>query len=127
MKITRFVRMGQGGIAPTATLRDAAKAMRLRRLSCLPVVRGDVVVGVITERDLVIALAITDRAGAALVNHFMKAAVLGSPMDDIPASVAKMLALGCVDLPVVDAGRLVGMVSAHELLAAEARAEGVLV
>ena len=127
MKITRFVHMGHSGIAPTASLRDAAKAMRLRRLSCLPVVRGEVVVGVITERDLVIALAITDRAGTALVNHFMKAAVLGSPMDEIPGAVAKMLALGCVDLPVLDGGRLVGMVSAHELLAAEARAEGVLV
>ncbi|NCC24627.1 MAG: CBS domain-containing protein [Deltaproteobacteria bacterium] len=40
-------------IGPEETLKAAVSLMRDKNISCLPVVRGDVAVGILTERDLV--------------------------------------------------------------------------
>lgn len=125
MNISRFVHKRMVGIAPAATLREAAKAMRISHLSCLAVLRGETVVGLITERDLVKAMALSDRPGNGFVAHHMNDFVTASREDEIPHAVAKMLAAGCIDLPVVEHGNLVGVVSAPELLAAEARLQRI--
>jgi CBS domain-containing protein len=127
MSISRFVHGRVVGVSVGATLREAAKAMRLSRLSCLPVMRGDTVTGLITERDLVKAMALTDRPGSSLVSHYVNDCVMAAAEDEIPSAVAKMLAAGCIDLPVVERGNLMGVVSARELLAAEAQLQGVSV
>ena len=41
---------------PEASLRDAAWEMNRRKISCLPVVENGIVVGMLTERDFVVAL-----------------------------------------------------------------------
>jgi len=127
MRISRFVHGRVAGVAMGATLRDAAKAMRMSRLSCLPVLRGETVTGLITERDLVKAMALTDRPGSSLVTHYMNECLMAAPEDEIPTALAKMLAAGCIDLPVVEHGNLMGVVSARELLAAEAQLQGISV
>jgi len=40
-------------VRPTTSVLDAAKLMRNFKISCLPVVEGDTVVGLVTESDLV--------------------------------------------------------------------------
>jgi acetoin utilization protein AcuB len=44
-------------IGPDATLEDAAQTMAENRFGCLPVVEDNVVVGIITETDLLVELA----------------------------------------------------------------------
>jgi acetoin utilization protein AcuB len=44
-------------IAPEATLEDAAKIMAEKKIGCLPVVEENVVVGIITETDMLVQLA----------------------------------------------------------------------
>jgi acetoin utilization protein AcuB len=44
-------------IGPDATLEEAARLMAENRFGCLPVVEDDVVVGIITETDLLVQLA----------------------------------------------------------------------
>jgi acetoin utilization protein AcuB len=44
-------------IGPEATLEEAAKIMAARKIGCLPVVQDNVVVGIITETDMLVQLA----------------------------------------------------------------------
>jgi CBS domain-containing protein len=93
------------------SLRTAARLMTAGHTSCLLVTAGDDLVGIITERDLVEALA------SAVVFDFMsenpKTVTLD---DDCSVAVTEMLAAGCRHLPVMDGEKLVGIVSARDLL-----------
>jgi acetoin utilization protein AcuB len=44
-------------IGPEATIEDAAKVMAEKKIGCLPVVEENVVVGIITETDMLVQLA----------------------------------------------------------------------
>jgi len=130
MKVDRFCRPHFAEAAPTDTLREAAARMRAGGWSCLPVIVDGAVIALITERDLVDAAAHGARPSDALVNDYMSdGSVTVSLDDDISVAATKMFAIGCRHLPVVDSGRIVGMVSARDLLleAARAGARGVLV
>ena len=128
MRVARFIRRRDDYVEPYETLRTAAARMRTSGLSALPVVaRGDVV-ALVTERDLVKAMAVAERPGAALVGDVMKNGVVTvTPDDQASTALLRMLAIGCLDLPVVTDHRLVGVVSARELLAALAVPHGVAV
>ncbi|HSP08986.1 MAG TPA: CBS domain-containing protein [Candidatus Dormibacteraeota bacterium] len=130
MKVERFCRPHFAQAAPTDTLREAAIRMRAGRWSCLPVIVDGTVIALITERDMVEAAAHGARPSDALVNDYMNnGSVTVSLDDDISVAATKMFAIGCRHLPVINSGRLVGMVSARDLLleAARAGARGVLV
>lgn len=43
-------------VSPEATVRDAARLMRAEKLSCLPVVEGGKLVGILTDHDMLKAL-----------------------------------------------------------------------
>ena len=81
------------------------------------------VVGIVTERDLVEAVARGAAPAGALVTDYMgDEGSVSVGLDDSTAAELKMLAIGCRHLPVVDRERLVGMVSARDLYLMQARA-----
>lgn len=122
MKVRRFYRPGAVGAMPEESLRDAAKKMRRGAISCLPVVDGDRIVGILTERDLVEAVANGVAPAVARVTDYMNGDGTCVELDDDSADAQiKMLAIGCRHLPVLDGGRLVGMVSARDLYLTLAR------
>ncbi len=99
------------------SVRQAAKRMHEAGISCLPVVSGDDLLGIITERDVVEAMADSaTSAGAAVVDYMTETPRTISPEDDITLAATQMLATGCRHLPVVEDGKLVGIVSARDLL-----------
>jgi len=128
MKIARFVRPRNAYVEPYETLRTAAARMRTSGLSALPVIAQGAVVALVTERDLVKAMAVADRPGSALVADVMRSGpVTVAPEDPTPTALLRMLAIGCLDLPVVSDRKLVGSVAARELLAAQAEPHGIAV
>jgi CBS-domain-containing membrane protein len=105
----------------TDRLASAAQKMIWGRLRHLPIVRGEDVVGVLSERDI---LARRDRTvpspwedelvGAAMSHPPLVAA----PEQEVAQAAARMAAhkIGC--LPVLDRGRLVGVLTTTDLIGA---------
>jgi CBS domain-containing protein len=101
----------------TETLLEAARRMRTDGVSAMPVTDGEEVVGIISERDLVEALINGADAGSTRVSAYMTSNPQYATPDDLSSGLAlRMLHLSVRHLPVLEGGRLVGMVSARDLL-----------
>jgi CBS domain-containing protein len=117
MTVRLVYRPGAEAVRPSTTLREAAARMRASGLSCLPVIDGSSLIGIITEHDLVGAVAHGVRTEAAWVFDYTHDGDTWVGLeDDCGTAALKMLAIGCRNLPVVDgAGRVVGMVSMRDV------------
>lgn len=104
---------------PDTTLAEAGHLMWEGDCGVLPVVEGGAVTGVVTDRDLFVALATRNARPADLrvgdvVQH---PAVTCSPDDDVHRALAEMKARRIRRLPVVGlGGSLLGIVSMNDLL-----------
>ncbi|MEO9256441.1 MAG: CBS domain-containing protein [Tepidiformaceae bacterium] len=96
-------------------LADAARLMRDSDVGVLPVMDGDKVRGVITDRDIVIR-GLADQKATASVGEIMKDGLISlSPDDDEHHAVSLMSEHNVRRLPVMENGRLVGMVSVGDI------------
>jgi CBS domain-containing protein len=108
-------------VRPDDALTVAGQIMRWAGVRHLPVLRDGEVVGVVTERDLLRRRA--DRGadeGVDLVADFMtQPPELIAPEDDVAAACAVMVArrIGC--LPVVDGGKLVGIITTTDVVGSQ--------
>lgn len=105
-------------IDPTTAIIDAARIMRDSDVGVLPVGAGDRLVGVVTDRDIVVrALANNKSADSTPVREAMTERVLYCFEDESAKDVAKNMGAQQVRrLPVMDRDkRLVGMVSLGDL------------
>lgn len=108
-------------VAPGDRIEDAARAMREEDAGFIPVVEGDRLVGVLTDRDIVlrcIAEGLADpREGT--VGQVMSTEVRTvSPDDDLERAAEAMSGGEVRRLPVVEGGRLVGVLSHGNLVQA---------
>jgi len=117
MKVRALYHQKAVCVEPWDTLKKAAALMHAGGFSCLPVLVHDEVVGIITERDLVEAIAGASQAlEAQVVDYMNEDPVTVGPDDDSAVAATRMLALGCRHLPVMEGGKLIGIVSARDLL-----------
>lgn len=124
MKISALCRPGLVTAEPWETLQEAASRMQTENVSALAVLADDEVVGILTERDLARALARSPEPKSALVSEFMSDHPVKVTADAEASEAATlMLELDLRHLPVVEGGRVVGMVSARDLLCPGPRAE----
>jgi CBS domain-containing protein len=96
-------------------------AMRMWDADCgmLPVVGGGKVLGVITDRDICMALALHGaRPGERLVAEVASGSVHGcTPQDDVTVALASMARHQVRRLVVLEDGRLAGVLSINDVIA----------
>lgn len=117
MKVRRIYHPEVVSIEGWQTLLEAARAMFEGRFGCLPVMSGGELCGILTERDLVEALANdADPRHAKVFDYMTETPKTVNAEDDCSVAATEMLSIGCRHLPVMDGGRLIGVVSARDLL-----------
>ena len=111
-----------GAITATAgdSLEQTAARLQDKDISALVIMAGNRLVGIITERDIVRAVADRRDLAGGTAGEYMASAPATVALQTPLAEVARrMLAYGVRHLPVVVAGEVIGMVSARDLLELE--------
>jgi CBS domain-containing protein len=103
---------------PRGSLVDAAALMRSHRISALAVLDGDLIVGIVTERDMLRAIADGRNPAATHISQYMTHSPITIDAAEPAAKAAAIMVKHRVrHLPVTDNDRLVGFLSARDLLA----------
>jgi CBS domain-containing protein len=102
----------------TDTLVEAAQKMARNHVGALAVLDEGTLVGVLSEADLVKAVAEEASLEVTAVDEYMtEDAITVVPGDDAGIAAQRMVEHGIGHLPVMDAGSAIGMVSKGDLLA----------
>jgi CBS domain-containing protein len=103
---------------PGATVFEAVEEMCRHRVGALMVVEGEHPLGMFSERDLMVRVILAGRDPATTtVGDVMTHAVVCVSRDTRPAeAMAVITGHRCRHLPVVDQGRVVGVVSIGDLV-----------
>jgi CBS domain-containing protein len=108
-------------VAPTHTVAEAVAIMRQERVGCLLVCESGKVVGIFTERDLMLRVDHTKGQGwhkDAVRDYMTNNVVMVSARDSIATAVQKMKSGVFRHLPVdLGPGKPVGLVSIRDILA----------
>ena len=113
---------GKGGdvstVGPDSTVGDIVADLTTRRIGAVLVTEGGVVVGVVSERDVVRGLAAHHAGVLALrAREVMTSPVITiAPGDSIAFAMELMTDRRIRHLPVLENGRLVGLVSIGDLV-----------
>jgi CBS domain-containing protein len=107
-------------ISPDATVYDAVALMAERGVGALPVLDGTRLVGIVTERDYARKVVLQDRSSRTTkVATIMTRAVVCATLDQsVQECMALMTERRFRHLPVLDGGRMVGMISVGDLVKA---------
>jgi CBS domain-containing protein len=105
-------------IGPNETLADAAASLSSRRIGAVPVVEGDAVLGILSERDVVRAVG---QGGAAVLSelvsdHMTQRVVTCRGETTVDDLMALMTSGKFRHVPVVEDGKLVGIVSIGDVV-----------
>ena len=107
-------------IGPEATVLEALRRMAEHEIGALLVMQGDRVLGVLSERDYARKVALLGRASRdTLISQIMTApAVTVSPDDTVDACMHLVTDRHIRHLPVLEKGRVVGVLSIGDLVKA---------
>jgi acetoin utilization protein AcuB len=128
MRVAERMRQVTVSLPPTASLADAQRAMVAHSLAWVPVVQNGRLVGLVGDEDLAAAhpSPATTLAMGEVTYHLTTIPVTAVMRPDLPVVVpdtplAEAAILlrdeGLGALPVVEEGRLVGLLCAHDLVA----------
>lgn len=114
--------------APDTTAAEAACTMRDAHVSSLGVTEGEQLLGIVTVRDLSSKVLAEGRSGATPVSAVMTPDPITLPPTALGSDVLHiMLERGVGHLPIVDAGRFVGMITQTDLTRFQAVSSAMLV
>jgi CBS domain-containing protein len=105
-------------VAPDLTLSQACQELQRRRVGALVVCDGDRVVGILSERDVVRAVA--DGGGEALGEpvsaHMTSRVVFAEPSESVAVLMERMTDRRIRHLPVMRESRLAGVISIGDVV-----------
>ena len=105
-------------VSADAKLSEAVRILGERRIGALPVVEGDQIVGIISERDVIYSLK--DHGPEVLdwpIDRVMTSpAITVDPSTEVLSALALITQRRVRHLPVVSGGRLIGIVSIGDLV-----------
>ena len=112
MKVRELMTKQPTTVEPDATLGEVATLMKQEDCGSLPVVQGGRLVGIVTDRDIVIrGIAAGVDPKTQRVSKVMSSdPVTVGPDDDVTAAEKKMSDRQIRRLPVVEGGKLVGII-----------------
>lgn len=103
-------------VGPDATVGEAVSLMAQQRIGSTLVMEGDRLIGIFTERDTVRAISQSHDAVRHEISSWMTRDPLTvGPELDADEALKMMLDRGFRHLPVVEGGKVVGMVSMRDL------------
>lgn len=104
-------------LEPSASLVDAARAMRERDVGAVVIAADDQIQGLVTDRDIVVRAVADarDPATTQVADVISSDLVTLSPDDPVGDAVKRMRELAVRRLPVVEQGRPVGIVALGDL------------
>jgi CBS domain-containing protein len=116
-KVKDVMSMSPIGLEDTATLADAARAMRDGDFGSVVVLKGGSVCGVVTDRDIVVRAVAEgkDPESVKLSEICSGHVVTVSPDQSMDETATLMRDKAVRRVPVLDKGRLVGIVSLGDL------------
>jgi len=102
----------------TESVRDVARRMAGWNVGAIAILDDDKLVGVFSERDLMIRVVAAglDPDGTEIDKVMTTEIAVAAPAENIDEALGKMHAINCRHLPVVDSGKLIGMLSLRDLL-----------
>jgi IMP dehydrogenase len=105
-------------VSPSDSVYDAIKLMAEKQIGALIVTEGEAITGIITERDYARKVVLMDRASKSTpVRDIMSTAVrFVGPEQTTDECMALMTERRMRHLPVLDHGKLIGMVSIGDLV-----------
>ena len=107
-------------IRPNLSLREASKIMSKFGIGSLVVVEDENLVGIITSTDIIKAVAEGKDVDQTLVSEVMsKDVITVDPDESLEEAVEKMMERNIKRLPVVEGGKLVGIITASDIIVVE--------
>lgn len=105
-------------VAPDASVAEAARLMKQNHFGCVLVVADQLLVGIYTERDLLLNLAGTDKKlDELLVRDVMtRAPETVEPADSLRVALNRMSVGGYRHIPITAGGRVTGLITAKDAL-----------
>jgi CBS domain-containing protein len=105
---------------PDASLREAAKKMNQHHIGSLVVVEEEEIVGILTERNILIAIAEGKNPEGAQVKDIMKKKVVTIEPDKMVEDAVELMTKNRIKkLPVVENGKLVGIITCSDIAVVE--------
>ena len=107
------------------SVREAIRYMASVKRGAVPVIADGQLVGMFSERDLMLRVILADRdPGQTTVREVMSRDLVVAKVDDpIMHCLAMMQKMHFRHLPVVEEGRLVGVISLRDLMKVDAKAK----
>src|SRR5215475_271762 len=104
--------------SPEATVYEVASLMTAARVGAIPILEGERLIGIFTERDLMgrVVVPRRDPEQTRVADVMTREVVTATLEEHVDRCVEKMRETGCRHLPVLAAGRLIGMLSMRDLL-----------
>ncbi|HEY3228743.1 MAG TPA: CBS domain-containing protein [Roseiflexaceae bacterium] len=117
MQVREIMTKDVTALAPTATIAEVAQNMRYLNVGSIPLMQNDRLVGVITDRDIVVRV-VADGLDPHLEQaemHMTREPITVTPDTSVAEAARVMASEQIRRLPVVEGGRLVGYLALGDL------------